>query len=382
MQLTETQYPPKHFAGLDELRGLAILLVLLRHFGQAAGVSEHSEVVLLCVFSQIISAGWIGVDLFFVLSGFLITTILLSSAGRKGYFRNFYTRRALRILPVYFSSVLIGVFLIPLVLDRPDIVGQSQTAWGWLVAFLPNVATAFGIVTSFGFLDILWSVAVEEHFYIAWPLIVMCFPARSLGRICIFILLVTVSIRLYWLHRGGSFLGAYVFTATRLDGLAVGSWIACRYFENQGQAWLHRSLFCPILFIASFIFFAMLVAVHPFCPTNFWVIAFGPLTLALFFGGMLTYVVQGGWLCSLLVKVKQLRWLGKYRYGIYVWHYLVLCFVGAVAITANQANTILGIGLSSIYFLSSIYLSLLAGWLSWHAIERPFLNLKSKYPVP
>jgi len=155
---------------LDTIRGIAVLLVLFFHgFGFRYGVQGLSGFPKLFVAATL--PGWMGVNLFFVLSGFLITGILLDTKPKADYYRSFYTRRALRILPLYY-----GVLLLLAVLTRTGWVNR-QASWAFLglsFFYLSNVTGLFGVPMQYG---VLWSLAVEEHFYLLWPAAV-----RSLSR--------------------------------------------------------------------------------------------------------------------------------------------------------------------------------------------------------
>ena len=147
---------------LDTIRGIAILLVLFFHgFGLRYGLRGLSGFPKLLVAATL--PGWMGVNLFFVLSGFLITGILLDSKSRPNYFRVFYIRRALRILPLYY-----GVLLLLAVLTRTGWVNR-HASWAYLglsAIYLSNVTELFGVPSQY---TVLWSLAVEEHFYLLWP---------------------------------------------------------------------------------------------------------------------------------------------------------------------------------------------------------------------
>ena len=149
---------PEHIPALDGLRGIAILLVL----------AFHTE--LLPTLKPLARDGWAGVDLFFVLSGFLITRILLKSRNSPRYFTNFYARRILRIWPVYF-----GILLFVFASERYRLLGDSATSWWWisLATFTQNFYIgAYGWNALPDWLGPTWSLGIEEQFYLIWPLLV------------------------------------------------------------------------------------------------------------------------------------------------------------------------------------------------------------------
>ena len=165
-------YSRAHFAGLqriDGLRGIAIIGVLLFHLGSKLP-ALHLE------FAS--RYGWAGVDLFFVISGFLITGILLDSIGSEHYFRNFYVRRVLRIWPLYFALLAFVFVLLPWIMPalRERIFSQCHPWQSYLVFAQNFFVRDFGI----GPVGVTWSLAIEEQFYLMWPLIILLFPRRLL----------------------------------------------------------------------------------------------------------------------------------------------------------------------------------------------------------
>lgn len=215
---------------LDGFRATAVLLVLAHHLAYgwlptAEGISWMPR-----IFTGILSHGWLGVDLFFILSGFLITGILLDSRESKHYFQNFYIRRALRILPLYF----ICIFFMSLVYHG------AATYFVLSLLFLANFAYAFHAKVPSG-PDVFWSLAVEEHFYLLWPLLV-----RFLKRISLFVLTLIIvvgtpvlrGVCAYWGMQPG--IEIYHYSFFRFDGLALGAilalWVRSRYYSRE-SAW-------------------------------------------------------------------------------------------------------------------------------------------------
>jgi peptidoglycan/LPS O-acetylase OafA/YrhL len=171
-------------AALDGVRGLAVLVVIVHNAAWVTGESRH---FLTKLFGAAAAAGWVGVQLFFVLSGFLITGILLETRDRAGYFRSFYLRRTLRIFPLYYALVAVTVFVVaPLSTDAVWASQVYERQWAyWL--YVSNWVSPFGHGIS-GFSH-LWSLAVEEQFYLVWPLMVWWLGARGLTRLAILMML-------------------------------------------------------------------------------------------------------------------------------------------------------------------------------------------------
>src|SRR5882762_776576 len=158
---------------LDTLRGIAVLAVLFLHgFSWRYGNLHYTG--LARVFMLVTQTGWIGVNLFFVLSGFLISGILLDSKSQPHYFRRFYARRALRILPAYYALL----FLLA-------VLHQATAAFlGLSFFYLANLTSFFGVVMGYG---PLWSLAVEEHFYVLWPAIVRKLRTQTLAIVLVMV---------------------------------------------------------------------------------------------------------------------------------------------------------------------------------------------------
>ena len=198
--------------------------------------------------------GWMGVDLFFVLSGFLITGILLDSREKPGYFSRFYKRRLLRIFPLYYFAVLVTWLTIVLIEKAPDRL-QGYDSFTWFFTFTPNIA--MGLKNDWLWhsevfnLNHLWSLAVEEQFYIFWPFVVYFMPKRGLAILCLLLLAMGTGLRNMTDHVVGTefSVAAYTLPFCRMDGLAIGAFVAVALRLGWLQAlpykfWIARILFC------------------------------------------------------------------------------------------------------------------------------------------
>src|SRR5688572_4277989 len=172
--------------------------------------------------------GWVGVDLFFVLSGFLITGILLDTRGSDRYFTTFYARRTLRIFPLYYLVLFLGLVVLP---NFPE-AHQALTGVGdnpppqwpyWL--YLTNFSIA-DRGWAHGWLDVAWSLAIEEHFYLVWPLVIWLCPPRVMAALCAVIILAEPAARIFARATNVDPLPIYVLTWFRVDGLAIGALLA------------------------------------------------------------------------------------------------------------------------------------------------------------
>ena len=171
---------PAHLPALDGVRGLAVLVVVIHNAGWLGGPTEQ---FILKLYSSVTSTGWIGVSLFFALSGYLITGILLDSRGKAGYFRSFYLRRTLRIFPLDYAFIALVVFVAaPLAWDREWASAVWRNQWSyWL--YVSNWTQPFGI--SIHGITHLWSLAVEEQFYFIWPVLAWRLGRGGLVRLCL-----------------------------------------------------------------------------------------------------------------------------------------------------------------------------------------------------
>jgi peptidoglycan/LPS O-acetylase OafA/YrhL len=153
---------------LDGLRGIAVIVVMALHiFKRASYFTEHP--VLLSI-TKLTTLGWVGVDIFFALSGFLITSILLRAKQEEHYFRNFYVRRVLRIFPLYYAALAILLLFAPKL--EPEFTSQLNVALPVLLLYQQNWAMLFKEFHITQYLGITWSLAIEEQFYLIWPLVV------------------------------------------------------------------------------------------------------------------------------------------------------------------------------------------------------------------
>jgi peptidoglycan/LPS O-acetylase OafA/YrhL len=364
----------RRMPALDGLRGLATVLVMLYHFSGdfQAGSSWLGQWTI-----RGLQAGWVGVDLFFVLSGFLITGILLDTAGARGYFREFYARRVLRIFPLYYVSLLLVLCLLPL-LPATDALRHNQP-WLWLYGTNLLVAQqGFDAVKS-PWLDLghFWTLAVEEQFYLFWPLAVLLLRGRFFALACAALAAMSVIGR-YAIARYSA--APYVLTPVHLDALLIGAVLADLIRRPRAYEIVKRvAPWVGLLAVAALaVLFRKYQGFNQYKPN---VQRYVYLLLAIAFGAM---VVRGTAVTALdrWMTWRPLRQLGKYSYGLYVWHGLMVRALATLLPTAwiasqLQAGYVFAC-VARIVLFSGI--SLLAAWASWHAFEKHFLKLKRLFP--
>lgn len=351
---------------LDGVRGLAILLVLCYH----AYYNEY---------------GWIGVELFFVLSGYLITRGLVQDAALplKDFLKRFYMRRVLRILPVYYLYVIVLTIALTCLPALAVLRPPTHKFWLYIYTYTTNYGCLFG---SFTLCNHLWSLAIEEQFYLVWPFVMYCIPRRHLPRVLLALLVICPLFRFIipmvmgLLHmpaeKHAFFL--YLLTFTHVDGFAVGALIAV-----VGAQTIQR----PARWLAlSFVVLLLVGLVSYWCANNTldgYFTTFGysdnlkanylyvtGYSLLFLTAGFLIVTVQHNGVLARIFSWHPLVFLGKISYGIYIYHIALRTYM-------KMAHP----GLLQTYFGLAIFIvfSTLIAWVSYSYFETPFLALKSRF---
>ena len=365
-----------HVPALDGVRGIAIALVLALHFGGAADFSLRTRSTIGIWLDRVFNSGWTGVDLFFVLSGFLITTILLVSKDDPHYFRQFYGRRVLRIFPLYYAALILGLVVLPWFVadERLGLLPGGASGEAWLWTYTLNIGLALGWIASpITYFSHFWTLAIEEQFYLVWPGLVKVTSARGLLRLCCVVAVAALVMRIVWMSAGLGWGGAYRFTLTRADSLAIGGAVALLMREPSARTALLR--FAPFGLILSLgVNALMFLRVPRFYPNEWVVVTFGHSTVAIASAFLIILSLRrpaGGWLAS-----GPLRALGTYSYGIYVWHFPLQRMLLTWYAT-RPAEPSPGALLDALLLVTvGVVGSLVLGWVSYRVIERPFLRLK------
>jgi peptidoglycan/LPS O-acetylase OafA/YrhL len=370
-----------HLPSLDGVRGLAILAVLLFHFVAPTNPKGPVDAAVTWLFSY----GALGVDLFFILSGFLITGILYDSRNDPAYFRNFYMRRVLRIFPLYYAVLVIVFFVVPAI---PSLRGseiaqlRSHQAWAWLYGVNVYLAIHGGWVLSY--IEHFWSLAVEEQFYFVWPLMVWLLAANR--RVFLAFALATAIAsfggRIVASMAGVSPIVTIVLTPFELDALAIGGFLAV-YLRRPGAEVSARRAVVPLI-VAGIALLLLQFGLRHFAEFGNTVQslrsgAFHLLLTALLLKALLAPGVSA-W--SRFFRSSPMVMLGKYSYGLYVYHHFFSYYFAK-----HGTDLILGAAIGShmaalaIQAIGGIAASMAIAWLSYEYFEKYFLQFKRFWPV-
>jgi peptidoglycan/LPS O-acetylase OafA/YrhL len=355
----ENPAPLGHLSELDGLRGLAIVLVLLFHF---AGDLPRNVIFLGPVYF-----GWSGVDLFFVLSGFLITRILLRTRRDEGYFRSFYIRRALRIFPLYYGVLAVCTLLFVLFPAlRPMFPCARDQIFHWLYLGNWTALLASEDQRSMGH---FWSLAIEEQFYWIWPFIVWKVRPSRLPFVAAGAIATAILLRSF-LYGVATDPFVYRTTLCRMDGLMAGALCAILVarpgIESWLRQWTRRFPLGIVLALAAGAGGALLWHDRFTYTVGFTFFDAGYALLLLY------AVYRGGWVQNAF-RGRTPRMIGKYSYGIYVFHQLVYWGVTQYKLAPR--------GLPAL--TTSLALSVGLAVASYELMEKRFLLLKGRFtPKP
>lgn len=339
----------QYYRQMDGLRALAVCFVLLGHAIPSVYAYHHPSMAVA------------GVRLFFVISGFLITGIILrmkEQLGPRQLLLKFFGRRALRIFPPY--------YLLLLVLWVAD-VGSFRETSAWHALYLSNVLAVRQEGLTLSPVGHLWSLSVEEQFYLVWPFLLLLFRGRGLVGIILLIMASSVGFKM-WASLANWHTAPYVMMFSNTETLGAGALLACAVHHGRGDWVVRVQRSMPWCFLL----FAGLQAVHAFTPLGFLRAWLESLTCAGLFAGLvaLAYTGSKGWIGRLL-ELRALRYTGKISYGIYLYHLPVLLLLRRV-VAAHSESVFIGIS------VLSIAVTLVLAHLSWQYIEKPINGLKDR----
>jgi peptidoglycan/LPS O-acetylase OafA/YrhL len=359
----------RNYAALDGLRGVAILLVMLYHF--SGGYKGTNPILRL--WGLIADAGWMGVDLFFALSGFLITGILYDAALDEHRVKNFYARRALRIFPLFYA-VLFGLLLLTSVLQlhwRPEHLLYFFYLSNVAVLFMPDFQPPSHWIN----LGHLWSLAVEEQFYLLWPFVVWRIRRRNRLLWIIFAVLIAGPLlRGLLLAEGMDAITMSRLLLTRADSLLIGGGVAllARGPSADGIP-AKRILLVSASLLAILLYFA-----HGPDATSPWISTIGYSAIGACSACVIYLAQQGSSWVATLFDQPFLQFFGRYSYGLYVFHGLYFVYLRHLSGTVEHrlhSGLLAQLLIIAFGFILSIALAL----LSYHFFEAPILKLKRRF---
>ena len=360
---THPATPPliKHFVALDGLRGVAVLAVVGFHFSSILGGTPLEKVV-----HAFFAPGYLGVTLFFVLSGFLISRILVRTRDNPDFFSTFYKRRSLRIFPLYYAYVAFIILVYYPLKPR----GEGETSifdWHYL-AYLFYVSNfKWSLAIDPGLLH-LWSLAIEEQFYLMWPFVVFLTPRRWLLSVCVLGWLGSLGYRIGLSWHGHAPFSLYMHTLSRMDALLIGAAVGVVELGARARERLIRMI-RPVLVVCVLGTIAT-AARFGFKEESVPVMLIVWPVLTLFFAILVFWSATSG-ANNRLLNQRWLRALGKYSYGIYVLHWFPMMVLPKRMPADTATQRVVAI-------LVCVAVTGALAMLSWYTIERPFLRLKER----
>jgi peptidoglycan/LPS O-acetylase OafA/YrhL len=359
---------PTHIPALDGIRGVAVMWVFTSHFHLIVSPDPFFKEVTPWEFiNRTFDAGFLGVDIFFVLSGFLITSLLLKerSNNQSGMVSRFYKRRALRLLPALYALLIVNFFVSRWENFPMNI--QWRTTWHALL-YLNNWNIVWHPRATQNDLGHLWSLGIEEQFYIVWPIVMIVIAAlKTPPKIAVFLTAIFAVIvawhRLELWNHGASWRLLYVRTDARVDSLLIGASFAFvyRYYRVPSEIlnFLATSSFIGLIYM-TYRFGS--VPLHPFLFQG------GFTVIAVLAGTIILAATEGAWFANRILISRPLTIIGKISYGLYLWHLPVFVVLGRHVTSGPKPLRIL-IGIVIASAVTS---------LSWHFVEKPFLNIKNQ----
>ncbi|MBR0846712.1 acyltransferase [Bradyrhizobium diazoefficiens] len=353
---------------IDGLRALAILLVVAWHYvGASSEIGSASLLYKWTIF------GRSGVDLFFVLSGFLITSILLRNRSAPNYFATFYARRAFRILPIYYLMVLICTCAV-LVRFAPGLFGGDVPLWTYVLGIQNIWMTAHGSYGSV-WLAGTWSLAIEEQFYLLFPAIVFLTSLRQLRVLLIAIVAICPLLRIFawWYGVPLASYGYYVLTPFRADNLAIGALIALHEYRGVDDPTIDRIV--SRVMVATAILFPVYAAI--LSPnTDMHMALWGHTYLGAFYGALLyTVLRRRGTPSFAVLRSRAAMFFARISYALYLVHVCVSLLIAIALKASRDVSTWQGLAVAICAFALSVAIC----WLSARFFEVPLVRFAHRH---
>ncbi|MGB3214591.1 MAG: acyltransferase [Alphaproteobacteria bacterium] len=365
----------RYYPEIDGLRALAVMIVIYFHSALMAGpdrVAVDAATIWDAgrFYYEFTMIGWCGVDLFFVISGFLITGILMDTANQQKCFRNFYIRRTLRIFPLYYAVLIFSFLLFVL------FYGTTFTLrFSLYFLYLQNWFSVFGYDYILYF-EHFWSLAIEEQFYIFWPVVFVWAYRRGIVEPVLFVLIFLSFLFRFYLAAKWQLNMAFSITPSRLDGLLLGAGLVYLLSRQDDPRRLN------VIFARGMAVSLAAVCLLALLNGNLWgrdreVLMFGIFPVSLFFASFLGWVVTADeeHLIRRFFRLSFLREIGKVSYGMYVYHWLIMCVIVQQEIMNHQGFTFI----HTVLLATGAPLSFIVAWTSFRYFEKPFLRLKDVY---
>ncbi len=367
---------------LDGLRFLAFFLVFFHHFPPAAKYFAQNSFAQ-CIFEKLSQFGWIGVDIFLCLSSFLLTSLLIMEHQNTGNIsiKQFLIRRALRIWPLYYLVILLSFTIFPAThFFSPGMHTASYTA---LVKeqlfpfsiFMGNFSYVYFMNSLTVAIAPLWTVCLEEQFYICWPILLFILLPRSKKWFFIALgglIILSFAVRLYIWENSIPYPTIWVFTLARLDPFALGAAMSYIYLNPRGKRWPWLAL-CVAVFLFRLVVCSTVIQGNG--KNTFW--QFFTVDVA---ACLLIYAALYCNIISKILSLKIVTWLGKISFGLYVFHdlminimiaYVIPIFLhGKYFVDATLGYWVLG-------FIIALALTIACAALSYYGFEKHFLKLKT-----
>ena len=370
---------------LDGVRGLAILLVLFFHFMMIEGNSPAHRLI-----QKTWGYGWAGVDLFFVLSGFLITGILLDAKSKLptagSFFKNFYARRTVRIFPLYYAFLIMFLLVLPAVMPTfYDLYGRPPTGeWTYWTYTYNLFQGHHQSEREFSHtMGVTWSLCIEEQFYLIWPTIVWLCRPKTLLKVCAGLIAMSMVSRGLVNHYSGYSTFVTQWTFCRMDPLAIGATIAIATRLAPQRVLAARKYVIHLLWVIPILIVGWNVVMGSLLSSKLFMIG-GFTALAVMFGSLLltTITAAPGSPIVWILSNPLLRLFGKLSYAMYLFNqpvkYALLRYVYGFPDPTQEFTSV---PTQLVFFVFATTITVVAAWMSWHLFEKHFLRLKRFFPM-